>query len=294
MQRCFLQTTKTVLWLRGYAGWFESLVGHTCQKIHFPNVVARLLFAASVEYENYYKDIGTLKPVNNRPPVRPPIPLPPQNTTPYVTARIGEISFNILSDLKYDYRRHCHPLAAILYAVMLFFSFQFFHNDLCNYLDLLSLSAITYFIKHLCNFFIWFVLRRVHEIIYRHTAKPRWGDSNEYTQHTFHDKIRKFHGTWNEFELARVYEPSVYESLNVTVCSLGKLISYTGVPVTALLGVWELLYFVPPPSLRNRHNQNRRHFQSLVVVFSQRFPILDYFMKYSTNDVKDQSSKWLK
>ena len=21
---------------------------------------------------------------------------------------------------------------------------------------------------------------------------PRWGDSNEYTQHTFHDKIRKF------------------------------------------------------------------------------------------------------
>ena len=57
----------------------------------------------------------------------------------------------------------------------------------------------------------------------------RWGDSNEYTQHTFYDKIRnnpcnllKYLLSWaikkdlickNEFELAMVNTSSVFESL---------------------------------------------------------------------------------
>lgn len=51
---------------------------------------------APIEYENYYKDTVTpsSKNINNRPPMRPPqmgLPqLPPHNTTPYVTAHIGE------------------------------------------------------------------------------------------------------------------------------------------------------------------------------------------------------------
>ena len=50
-------------------------------------------FTAPVEYENYYKGTPALRNMNNRPPMRPPqMPapqLPPHNTTPYVTAHIG-------------------------------------------------------------------------------------------------------------------------------------------------------------------------------------------------------------
>ena len=37
----------------------------------------------------------------------------------------------------------------------------------------------------------WQVRKQMDMIKFRDVFLPRWGDSNEFTQHTFHDKIRK-------------------------------------------------------------------------------------------------------
>ena len=52
------------------------------------------MIAAPVEYENYYKGSGIVKAGNHRAAMKLPPQLPPHNTSPYVTARIGELFNN--------------------------------------------------------------------------------------------------------------------------------------------------------------------------------------------------------